>query len=208
MKRLAIQQVDVFTQVPFKGNPSRWCSTRRCVERADAVDRAWTNLSETTFVCCDGPAGDYRLRIFHARKELPFAGIDDRIRPRALRHGLKPRKLAGTGRASRNVAGSAETASVASILMRIGAPHTRSPVAAFRGLRPWRRARGRIRSSDGRRMEFLPGVKIRSGSRPLGVRADNVVSDRFVQARSTASARSTQRRRRAPPRLVALNAPG
>ena len=52
MKSLAFQQVDVFTAVPFKGNPVA------VVLDGDAVSSeqmqsiaAWTNLSETTFVC-------------------------------------------------------------------------------------------------------------------------------------------------------------
>jgi PhzF family phenazine biosynthesis protein len=36
---------------------------------------AWTNLSETTFLCrATTPEADYKLRIFHPTGELPFAG--------------------------------------------------------------------------------------------------------------------------------------
>ncbi|TAK41697.1 MAG: PhzF family phenazine biosynthesis protein [Betaproteobacteria bacterium] len=73
---LQFKQVDVFTRVPFRGNPVA------VVLGADALDggemqriAAWTNLSETTFVLPPSSAGaDYRLRIFTPRAELPFAG--------------------------------------------------------------------------------------------------------------------------------------
>lgn len=70
------KQIDVFTSVPFKGNPLA------VVFDADALDTEqmqaiahWTNLSETTFLLKPGdPAADYRVRIFTTRGELPFAG--------------------------------------------------------------------------------------------------------------------------------------
>jgi PhzF family phenazine biosynthesis protein len=76
MKNLAFQQVDVFTAVPFKGNPVA------VVLDGDALSTdqmqsiaAWTNLSETTFVCTPADRrANYRLRIFTPRRELPFAG--------------------------------------------------------------------------------------------------------------------------------------
>ena len=76
MTALAFQQVDVFTTVPFKGNPVA------VVLDGDALPgeqmqliAAWTNLSETTFVCPPiDQRADYRLRIFTPRRELPFAG--------------------------------------------------------------------------------------------------------------------------------------
>ncbi|MCA8409840.1 MAG: PhzF family phenazine biosynthesis protein [Burkholderia multivorans] len=69
-------QVDVFTSVPFKGNPLA------VVFDADSLDHEamlaiarWTNLSETTFVCTPtDPDADYRVRIFTPAGELPFAG--------------------------------------------------------------------------------------------------------------------------------------
>ncbi|WP_246490535.1 PhzF family phenazine biosynthesis protein [Brevibacterium oceani] len=69
-------QVDVFSAVPFRGNPVA------VVLEADGLDDEqmarianWTNLSETTFVLSPtDPAADYRLRIFTPRRELPFAG--------------------------------------------------------------------------------------------------------------------------------------
>src|SRR6516225_541404 len=76
MKRIPFQQVDVFTDVPFKGNP---VAVVLDAEGLSAVDMQaianWTNLSETTFVLPPtNPSADYRLRIFTTRSELPFAG--------------------------------------------------------------------------------------------------------------------------------------
>ena len=76
MAGLRFKQVDVFTRVPFRGNPVA------VVLGADALGgedmqriAAWTNLSETTFVLPPSSASaDYRLRIFTPRAELPFAG--------------------------------------------------------------------------------------------------------------------------------------
>jgi PhzF family phenazine biosynthesis protein len=93
MKSLAFQQVDVFTAVPFKGNPVA------VVLDADDLSSeemhsiaAWTNLSETTFVCAPTDRrADYRLRIFTPRSELPFAGHPTIGSAHAvLRGGLKP----------------------------------------------------------------------------------------------------------------------
>jgi PhzF family phenazine biosynthesis protein len=70
------QQVDVFTQTPFRGNP-----VAVVLEAEGLTDSemqriaAWTNLSETTFVLPPvDPTADYRLRIFTPKQELPFAG--------------------------------------------------------------------------------------------------------------------------------------
>lgn len=94
MRRLAFQQVDVFTTVPFKGNPVAVVldGDRLSTEEAQAI-AGWTNLSETTFVCTPThPDADYRLRIFTPRSELPFAGHPTIGSAHAvLRHGLKPR---------------------------------------------------------------------------------------------------------------------
>ena len=94
MKTLAFQQVDVFTAVPFKGNPVAVVLDGDAVasEQMQSI-AAWTNLSETTFVCAPtDPRADYRLRIFTPRRELPFAGHPTiGSAHAALRHGLKPR---------------------------------------------------------------------------------------------------------------------
>lgn len=70
------KQVDAFTARPLKGNPVA------VVFDADGLTdeqmlriAAWTNLSETTFLCRPTvPEADYLLRIFHPQGELPFAG--------------------------------------------------------------------------------------------------------------------------------------
>src|SRR5262245_4070174 len=74
MASLRFKQVDVFTAKPFLGNPVA------VVIGAEELDTAamqrianWTNLSETTFLLAS-KKGDYRLRIFTPRHELPFAG--------------------------------------------------------------------------------------------------------------------------------------
>ena len=94
MNTLAFQQVDVFTAVPFKGNP---VAVVLDGDKLSSVQMqsiaAWTNLSETTFVCTPtDQRADYRLRIFTPKRELPFAGHPTIGSAHAvLRHGLKPR---------------------------------------------------------------------------------------------------------------------
>jgi PhzF family phenazine biosynthesis protein len=69
-------QVDVFTSVPYRGNPVA------VVHDADGIDdetmlqfARWTNLSETTFLLSPtDPGADYRVRIFTPISEIPFAG--------------------------------------------------------------------------------------------------------------------------------------
>ncbi|MEW6688822.1 MAG: PhzF family phenazine biosynthesis protein [Pseudomonadota bacterium] len=76
MKGLRFRQVDVFTSVPFRGNPVAVVLDGSALadEQMQRI-AAWTNLSETTFVLPpSSPAADYRLRIFTPRAELPFAG--------------------------------------------------------------------------------------------------------------------------------------
>ncbi|XTR51169.1 PhzF family phenazine biosynthesis protein [Pseudarthrobacter sp. So.54] len=69
-------QVDVFTDLPYRGNP--------LAVVLDATDLSpevmqqfanWTNLSETTFLLPPtDPRADYRVRIFTGSEEFPFAG--------------------------------------------------------------------------------------------------------------------------------------
>jgi len=74
--RHQFRQVDVFGSGPLTGNPVA------VVHDADDLDDAqmqlfaqWTNLSETTFLLRPTTdEADYRLRIFTASRELPFAG--------------------------------------------------------------------------------------------------------------------------------------
>lgn len=71
-----LRQVDVFTSVPFLGNPVAVVLDADGLED-DALQTfaRWTNLSETTFVLPPTDAqADYRVRIFTPARELPFAG--------------------------------------------------------------------------------------------------------------------------------------
>ena len=76
MKAHPYSAVDVFSHDPYLGNPLA------VVHDADGLGAeemqrfaTWTNLSETTFLLAPGsPEADYRVRIFSAKEELPFAG--------------------------------------------------------------------------------------------------------------------------------------
>jgi PhzF family phenazine biosynthesis protein len=70
------RQVDVFTTTPYRGNPVAVVldASDLTTEQMQRVAH-WTNLSETTFVLPPtDPGADYRVRIFTAVGELPFAG--------------------------------------------------------------------------------------------------------------------------------------
>ncbi|TAL74242.1 MAG: PhzF family phenazine biosynthesis protein [Burkholderiaceae bacterium] len=74
------KQVDVFTGVPYRGNPLAVVLDGSGLDDA-AMQRfaRWTNLSETTFVlqptaAARAAGADYRVRIFTPGGELPFAG--------------------------------------------------------------------------------------------------------------------------------------
>ncbi len=80
MTSRAFQQVDVFTDTPYLGNPLAVVLDGGGLT-TEAMQRFtdWTNLSECTFVLPptnDGLANgaDYRVRIFCPGRELPFAG--------------------------------------------------------------------------------------------------------------------------------------
>jgi PhzF family phenazine biosynthesis protein len=80
MVQRGFKQIDVFTDVPYMGNPLA------VVMDGEGLDTAamqhftnWTNLSECTFLLPPTPQGaaagaDYRVRIFCPGRELPFAG--------------------------------------------------------------------------------------------------------------------------------------
>lgn len=76
MRPRDFKQVDVFTAVPFKGNPVAVVLDGEGLSDAEMQAFAnWTNLSETTFVLPPSdPAVDYWVRIFTPKAELPFAG--------------------------------------------------------------------------------------------------------------------------------------
>ncbi|MCG7317810.1 PhzF family phenazine biosynthesis protein [Brevibacillus laterosporus] len=92
--QVPFQQVDVFTDIPFKGNPVAVVlnGNELSTEQMQAIAN-WTNLSETTFVCTPiDPRADYKLRIFTPNSELPFAGHPTIGSAFALlKHGLKPK---------------------------------------------------------------------------------------------------------------------
>jgi PhzF family phenazine biosynthesis protein len=70
------KQVDVFSVVPYAGNPVAVVLEADGLSSA-AMQRfaAWTNLSETTFIGAPSMAeADYRVRIYDPGQELPFAG--------------------------------------------------------------------------------------------------------------------------------------
>jgi PhzF family phenazine biosynthesis protein len=75
-RQRAFAQVDVFTAVPFKGNPVAVVLDGAGLSTSDMQQIAnWTNLSETTFVTpATDPAADYAVCIFTPQSELPFAG--------------------------------------------------------------------------------------------------------------------------------------
>lgn len=70
------QQVDVFTDTPYLGNPVAVVLDAEGLTDEEMQRFArWTNLSETTFVLPSTvPDADYRVRIFTPVGELPFAG--------------------------------------------------------------------------------------------------------------------------------------
>lgn len=76
MRERSFRQVDVFTAVPYKGNPVAVVLDAEGLSEAEMQAFAnWTNLSETTFVLpVTIPGADYHLRIFTPKAELPFAG--------------------------------------------------------------------------------------------------------------------------------------
>ena len=71
-----IRQVDVFTSVPYRGNPVAVVLDGAGLSTEEMQRFAhWMNLSETTFVLPPATGGaDYLVRIFTPGRELPFAG--------------------------------------------------------------------------------------------------------------------------------------
>lgn len=76
MPTIPFKQVDVFTRIPFQGNPVAVVLDGSGFSGTQMQRIAhWTNLSETTFVLPPrDAAADYRVRIFTPASELPFAG--------------------------------------------------------------------------------------------------------------------------------------
>jgi PhzF family phenazine biosynthesis protein len=76
MKNRPFAQVDVFTAVPYLGNPLAVVLDGSGLSMAQMqAFTDWTNLSEATFVLPPTqPDADYAVRIFCPGRELPFAG--------------------------------------------------------------------------------------------------------------------------------------
>lgn len=76
MRIVPFKQVDVFTALPFGGNPVAVVLDAESLQPAEMQHIAsWTNLSETAFVLPpEAPGASYRVRIFTPRQELAFAG--------------------------------------------------------------------------------------------------------------------------------------
>ena len=76
MKQRAFKQVDVFTAVPYLGNPLAVVMDGSGLSAEEMQHFTnWTNLSEATFLLPPTQDGaDYRVRIFCPGRELPFAG--------------------------------------------------------------------------------------------------------------------------------------
>ena len=80
MHHRPFQQVDVFTQQPYRGNPLAVVLDGTGLTTEAMQDFThWTNLSEAAFVLPPTPearaaGADYRVRIFCPGRELPFAG--------------------------------------------------------------------------------------------------------------------------------------
>jgi PhzF family phenazine biosynthesis protein len=72
----AFAEVDVFTAVPYAGNPVGVVLDGAGLTTEEMQRFAsWTNFSETTFVLAPSePGADYLVRIFTPVAELPFAG--------------------------------------------------------------------------------------------------------------------------------------
>ncbi|MHA3723462.1 PhzF family phenazine biosynthesis protein [Leucobacter sp. HY1910] len=69
-------EVDVFSSTPYFGNPLAIVHGAEGLTTEEMQRFAkWTNLAETTFLLRPAdPAADYRVRIFSASQEFPFAG--------------------------------------------------------------------------------------------------------------------------------------
>lgn len=69
-------EVDVFSPTAYLGNPLAVVHDAEGLTSEEMQRFAkWTNLAETTFLLQpEDPAADYRVRIFSAAQEFPFAG--------------------------------------------------------------------------------------------------------------------------------------
>jgi PhzF family phenazine biosynthesis protein len=96
-RQVRFKQVDVFSDVPFKGNALAVVFDADGLSESEmqAIAR-WTNLSETTFVCRPtDPAADYLVRIFTPAYEMAFAGHPTLGTAHALLESGQPPRQAG-----------------------------------------------------------------------------------------------------------------
>jgi PhzF family phenazine biosynthesis protein len=102
MRTRPFRQVDVFTAVPYRGNPVAVVLDGEGLSDEEMGRFArWTNLSETTFLLPPTtPEADYRLRIFTPGGELPFAGHPTLGSCHAWLQGGGPDRTGGTPRAA------------------------------------------------------------------------------------------------------------
>jgi trans-2,3-dihydro-3-hydroxyanthranilate isomerase len=100
MARFDYRLVDVFTPVPFQGNPlAVFAEGREIPEALMPRIAAELNLSETTFVLPSSAADcDFRVRIFTPRVELPMAGHPTIGTAWVLDHGDRVTFEEGVGR--------------------------------------------------------------------------------------------------------------
>ena len=76
MEQRGFAEIDVFTAIPYRGNPLAVVLDGQGLSTEEMQGFAnWTNFSETTFILPPtDPGADYRVRIFTTTTELPFAG--------------------------------------------------------------------------------------------------------------------------------------
>ena len=131
MKTRPFQQVDVFTAVPYRGNPLAVVLDGTDLDDAELQRFAqWTNLSETTFLLPPtDPAADYRVRIFTPGSELPFAGHPTlgSCMPGCAPAASRSRATASCSRAPSGWCRSAAMASASPLLRRRSSASHRAP---------------------------------------------------------------------------------
>lgn len=88
------KQVDVFSEVPYLGNPLAVVVDAEGLSSETMQHFAnWTNLSETTFLLPPThPQADYKVRIFTGSEEFPSPATPRLVRPiRGCKPGECPR---------------------------------------------------------------------------------------------------------------------
>ncbi len=67
--------VDAFTEVPFRGNPAGVCLVEAVLGEDEMLQVARElNLSETAFLVPRGEEGDFAIRYFSPKQEIPLCG--------------------------------------------------------------------------------------------------------------------------------------